>query len=80
MTGIVKARLLGISHARFDIFVILDSHIEVQPQWLEPLATRIHENPKTFVMPIIDGIDTKTFDFRKSSSMCTMGNLSLKSL
>ena len=40
---------------------ILDSHIEVQHGWLEPLMNRIREDPHHVVMPIIDGMDGSTF-------------------
>lgn len=63
-SGLVIARLTGIHKAKSEAFVVLDSHIEVQPQWLEPLLQRISEDRRHVVMPIIDSIDPETFRFR----------------
>lgn len=71
--GIVGARMTGIHQAQGEIFVILDSHIEVQPGWLEPLVLPISLNPETVVMPHIDGIDIVTKQPRKGGIGCTLG-------
>ena len=39
-SGLVVARLKGIEEAKGEVFVVLDSHIEVQPVWLEPLVCK----------------------------------------
>lgn len=44
--GIVGARMKGIQEAKGDVFVILDSHVEVVHGWLEPLVKKIQENPR----------------------------------
>lgn len=73
MEGIVGARLLGIENAKADIFVMLDSHIEVQHQWIEPLVDRIREDRRRIIMPQVDGIDPKTFEFSGGGIGCTLG-------
>lgn len=54
-TGLMRARLAGAAVASGDVIVVLDSHVEVQPQWLEPMLQRIKEDPKVVATPQIDG-------------------------
>jgi len=63
-SGLVIARLTGIHKATAETFVVLDSHIECQPQWLEPLMHRISQGKNHVVMPIIDSINPETFEYR----------------
>eukprot|EP00921_Rhytidocystis_pertsovi_P002634 GHVQ01004533.1.p1 GENE.GHVQ01004533.1~~GHVQ01004533.1.p1 ORF type:complete len:566 (+),score=57.63 GHVQ01004533.1:627-2324(+) len=72
-TGIVGARLLGINSTTSDIFVILDSHIEVSPGWLEPLLLRIHQDERVIIMPQVDGIEASTFEHKPHGIGCTLG-------
>lgn len=72
-TGIVGARLLGITNAVSEVFVILDSHIEVQPQWLEPLVYRIKQDRRFVIMPMVDGINPETFTYNSGGVGCTLG-------
>ena len=45
-------------------FLILsDSHCECGDDWLRPLLQRIKDEPKSFVVPIIDVIDDKTLQY-----------------
>ena len=74
-SGLVKARLRGVREARSEVFVILDSHVEVQEKWLEPLVHRIAQNRKAVVMPIIDSTDPETFGFSDGGIGCTLGFL-----
>ena len=45
-SGLVKARLRGVEEATADTFTVLDSHIEAQDGWLEPLMQQIADSPK----------------------------------
>eukprot|EP00922_Rhytidocystis_sp_ex-Travisia-forbesii_P009173 GHVS01013398.1.p1 GENE.GHVS01013398.1~~GHVS01013398.1.p1 ORF type:complete len:691 (+),score=47.32 GHVS01013398.1:173-2245(+) len=72
-TGIVGARLLGITEAKSEIFIVLDSHIEVSPSWIEPLLLRIHEDHTVFVMPQVDGIEATDFSLKPHGIGCTLG-------
>ncbi|KAK6589594.1 hypothetical protein RS030_203107 [Cryptosporidium xiaoi] len=74
-SGIVGARLAGINACKSPIFVILDSHIEVQPVWAEPIVQRIQEDPRRIVMPQIDSIDSENFEFINGGIGCTLGFL-----
>ncbi|CDJ28423.1 uncharacterized protein EMH_0040780 [Eimeria mitis] len=73
--GIVGARLRAIRAATAPIFVVLDSHIEVQDQWLEPLVARIQEDHRRIVMPQVDGIDAETFEHIAGGIGCKLGFL-----
>eukprot|EP01055_Gregarina_sp_Pseudo9_P005701 Gregarina_sp_Pseudo_9__5700@NODE_817_length_2169_cov_13_920188_g767_i0_p1_GENE_NODE_817_length_2169_cov_13_920188_g767_i0NODE_817_length_2169_cov_13_920188_g767_i0_p1_ORF_typecomplete_len699_score140_85Glycos_transf_2/PF00535_26/4_4e21Glyco_tranf_2_3/PF13641_6/2_3e18Glyco_transf_7C/PF02709_14/3_9e16Glyco_tranf_2_2/PF10111_9/2_2e03Glyco_tranf_2_2/PF10111_9/1e08Glyco_transf_21/PF13506_6/6e05Ricin_B_lectin/PF00652_22/7_5Ricin_B_lectin/PF00652_22/0_28CHGN/PF05679_16/0_077_NODE_817_length_2169_cov_13 len=71
--GIVGARLQGIREAVGEAFVILDSHVEAQPGWLESLVYPIGKDPKSLVMPHIDGLDLGTFAYKHGGVGCTLG-------
>ncbi|EDQ87587.1 uncharacterized protein MONBRDRAFT_37866, partial [Monosiga brevicollis MX1] len=72
-SGLVEARLRGIREARAPTFIVLDSHIEVQPGWLEPLLDNLRQNPHNMVMPQIDSIDPETFEHKAGGIGCTLG-------
>lgn len=63
--GIVTARLAGARVARAPVLCVLDSHVEVNYQWLEPQLEALKESPKAFVFPQIPAIDPKTFEIDK---------------
>eukprot|EP00919_Chromeraceae_sp_WS-2016_P002186 GHVR01005313.1.p1 GENE.GHVR01005313.1~~GHVR01005313.1.p1 ORF type:complete len:677 (+),score=148.77 GHVR01005313.1:29-2059(+) len=73
--GLVAARLMGVENAVARSFVILDSHIEVQPMWLEPILARLSgpEGRNRVVMPMIDGLDAKTLTHKGGGIGCTLG-------
>ncbi|CAH0715712.1 unnamed protein product, partial [Brenthis ino] len=56
--GLIRARILGVMKVNTPVVCFIDSHC-----WLEPLLDRIHNNPKTVVSPVIDSIDTSTFEY-----------------
>ncbi|KAH0483064.1 MAG: uncharacterized protein KVP18_003343 [Porospora cf. gigantea A] len=61
--GLVAARLAGIKVSRAPVSVILDSHIEVNPGWLEPQLDRLRESPRSVVFPQIPSIDSVDFSY-----------------
>ena len=50
----------------FQVLVFLDSHCEVNVNWLEPLLSRVHENSTNIAIPIIDIIDMDTLKYQSS--------------
>eukprot|EP00039_Didymoeca_costata_P004072 m.71181 g.71181 ORF g.71181 m.71181 type:complete len:603 (+) comp12221_c0_seq1:404-2212(+) len=73
--GLVKARLKGAELARGVTFTVLDSHIEVQEGWLEPLMYRMKDDPTRVMMPMIDSINPKTFEPVHGGIGCSLGFL-----
>lgn len=50
----------------FKVLIFLDSHVEVNVDWIEPLLNRIQEKSSNVVMPIIDIINPDTFSYSAS--------------
>lgn len=46
------------------MIVYLDAHCEVNKNWLPPLLAPIYRDHTVMTVPIIDGIDHKSFEYR----------------
>ncbi|KAL0275331.1 UNVERIFIED_CONTAM: hypothetical protein PYX00_003213 [Menopon gallinae] len=68
-SGLIRARLLGAKNVRGQIITFLDAHCECAEGWLEPLLSRITEDRRTVVCPIIDVISDDTFEYITASDM-----------
>jgi len=64
--GLIRARIFGARRATGDAIVFLDSHVEANAEWLEPLLERIRGDRTRVVTPIIDIISADTFAYESS--------------
>eukprot|EP00112_Aurelia_sp_Birch-Aquarium-sp1_P019291 Seg4740.1 transcript_id=Seg4740.1/GoldUCD/mRNA.D3Y31 product="Polypeptide N-acetylgalactosaminyltransferase 5" protein_id=Seg4740.1/GoldUCD/D3Y31 len=71
--GLTQARLIGADNAVGDVLVFLDSHCEATPGWLEPMLARIQENPKYAVVPDIETIAWKDFEYSTAQGAMARG-------
>uniref|UniRef100_A0A7E4ZWW5 Polypeptide N-acetylgalactosaminyltransferase n=1 Tax=Panagrellus redivivus TaxID=6233 RepID=A0A7E4ZWW5_PANRE len=70
--GLIRAKMFGAKNSVGEVLVFLDSHCEVNENWLPPLLDRIRESPSKVVCPIIDIINSDTFQY-VTSPVCTGG-------
>lgn len=62
--GLIRTRSRGAQEAIGEVIVFLDAHCEVNTNWLPPLLAPIYRDRRTMTVPVIDGIDHKSFEYR----------------
>lgn len=61
--GLINARMEGFRRAKSEIVVFLDSHIEVNVNWLPPLLEPIAMNPRACTIPVHDRFNWYDFGY-----------------
>lgn len=65
-SGLIRARLYGAKQATGNVLMFLDSHVEVNDGWVEPLLHELHRDNRTIAIPTIDVINADNFVYTAS--------------
>mmetsp|Transcript_111903 Transcript_111903/g.311479 ORF Transcript_111903/g.311479 Transcript_111903/m.311479 type:complete len:438 (+) Transcript_111903:38-1351(+) len=66
--GLIRAKMKGAELVTTPVVVFLEPHCVVNRRWLEPLLARLHENPHTVAMPVLDAIPQENFrEYRRAA-------------
>uniref|UniRef100_A0A8D0GA65 Polypeptide N-acetylgalactosaminyltransferase n=1 Tax=Sphenodon punctatus TaxID=8508 RepID=A0A8D0GA65_SPHPU len=66
--GLIRSRVRGAEVATAEILTFLDSHCEVNSEWLQPMLQRVKEDYTRVVSPIIDVISLYNFAYLAASA------------
>ncbi|XP_028994902.1 polypeptide N-acetylgalactosaminyltransferase 16 [Betta splendens] len=66
--GLIRSRVRGANSASASVLTFLDSHCEVNADWLQPMIQRVKEDHTRVVSPIIDVISLDNFAYLAASA------------
>lgn len=61
--GLIRSRNQAARSAKGEVLVFLDSHVEVNKGWLEPLLDKIEKNWHVVAVPVLDTISPTKWDY-----------------
>lgn len=64
--GLIRSRVFGARNCSGDVLLFLDSHIEANFGYAEPLLNRIKDDRQVLAIPVIDIINPDTFGYTSS--------------
>lgn len=66
--GLIQSKVVGARRGEAPVIVFLEGHVMVQRDWLEPLLVPIVDDYRTLTIPVLDGIDQKTYKYTKGGA------------
>lgn len=64
--GLIRSRVYGARASKGDVLLFLDSHVEANVGFAEPLLNRIKDDRRILAIPVIDIINPDTFAYTAS--------------